>query len=47
MPDHEEYRQVLLLFQVKKIFLFQPEYLHSLEDLLIQYSRLTKNLGSR
>lgn len=47
MPEHEEYRQVLLLFQVNKIFLFQPEYLHSLEDLLIQYSRLTENVGSR
>jgi ABC-type phosphate/phosphonate transport system substrate-binding protein len=40
MPDHIEYRQVLLLFQVKQIFRYKPEYLHSLESLLHRYEEL-------
>lgn len=40
MPDSVEHRQVLLLFQVKKIFRYQPEYLHNLETLLKRYDFL-------
>lgn len=40
MPDHAEHRQVLLLFQVKKIFRFKPEHLHTLEALLDRYDQL-------
>ena len=47
MPDHAEHRQVLLLFQVKKIFLFEPEHLYDLESLLDRYVRLTEKIGSR
>lgn len=47
MPDHIEHRQVLLLFQVRKIFLFKPEYLYDLENLLNRYNRLSEKSGSR
>lgn len=40
MPDHIEHRQVLLLFQVKQIFRYKPEYLNNLEALLHRYAVL-------
>ncbi|MBA4366998.1 MAG: hypothetical protein C0403_05095 [Desulfobacterium sp.] len=40
MPDHIEHRQVLLLFQVKQIFRYKPEYLQNLETLLHRYEEL-------